>query len=426
MVTLAILSALSLQNRQTVMSRMDLRSDQSQSIAANRPQGSGNLMVTQFGAVGDGKTDCTGAFQRALDAAAKGNGSVYVPSGNFLIREKINMPTGTDLLGTWKYVTSHPGLRDAGEAKPTDQGSTLLFEPRHPSSYNPLLKQIDGKATINLNSNCTISGFVIDYPQQKTQSAPIEYPFSLAMRGNNGLIKNVELLNSYDGIDATHCARFLIRNVDGQPLHRGVVVDAIYDIGRIENVHFNPWFSFQTPVFHWEMKHGVAFEFGRSDWQYCFNTFCFGYGVGYKFVQTGNGSCNGNFLGIGADDCTNAVLVDQCAPFGLEITNGEFTSFKGNHPTEVVVSATNTGVVRFVNAAFWGPSYQIASIKGKGVVAFDGCNFVQWDAKGLGTPAISGYGGKLMVTNCNFMGKGKQVLVSPNVQSIVKDNLGGS
>ena len=34
-----------------------------------------------------------------------------------------------------------------------------------------------------------------------------------------------------------------MRNVTGQPLRRGILVDAIYDIGRIENVHFNPWWS---------------------------------------------------------------------------------------------------------------------------------------------------------------------------------------
>ena len=32
--------------------------------------------------------------------------------------------------------------------------------------------------------------------------------------------------------------------------------------------------------------HGEAFIFGRSDWQYVLNTFCFGYNVGYKFIQT--------------------------------------------------------------------------------------------------------------------------------------------
>ena len=62
------------------------------------------------------------------------------------------------------------------------------------------------------------------------------------------------------------------------------MVDAIYDIGRIENVHFNPWWSMKPKLFSWQMANGEAFIFGRSDWQYVLNTFCFGYKVGYKFI----------------------------------------------------------------------------------------------------------------------------------------------
>src|SRR5262249_20177415 len=85
------------------------------------------------------------------------------------------------------------------------------------------------------------------------------------------------------------------------------------DIGRIENVHFNPWWSLKPRLFQWQQAHGEAFIFGRSDWQYVFNTFCFGYSAGYKFIQTQRGVCNGNFLGIGADDCFTALVVENCA-----------------------------------------------------------------------------------------------------------------
>ena len=40
--------------------------------------------ISSFGAVGDGKTDCTAAIQAALDAAAPVEGCVRVPSGAFL------------------------------------------------------------------------------------------------------------------------------------------------------------------------------------------------------------------------------------------------------------------------------------------------------------------------------------------------------
>jgi hypothetical protein len=97
--------------------------------------------------------------------------------------------------------------------------------------------------------------------------------------------------------------RHLIRNVSGQPLRRGVLVDEIYDIGRIENVHFNPWWSDNAALLAWQQSHGEAFIFGRSDWQYVHNTFCYGYRVGYKCTEFKSGPGNGNFLGIGADGC---------------------------------------------------------------------------------------------------------------------------
>ena len=41
--------------------------------------------------------------------------------------------------------------------------------------------------------------------------------------------------------------------------------------------------------------------FARTDWEYVFNTFSYGYALGYHFIQSKSGACNGNFLGIGAD-----------------------------------------------------------------------------------------------------------------------------
>lgn len=82
----------------------------------------------------------------------------------------------------------------------------------------------------------------------------------------------------------------------------------------------------------------------RSDWEYVFNTFAFGYKIGYHFIATEAGAwyandgwncdimswSNGNFVGIGADDMYEAaVLVDASQPYGILITNGEFTAFDG-------------------------------------------------------------------------------------------------
>jgi hypothetical protein len=57
----------------------------------------------------------------------------------------------------------------------------------------------------------------------------------------------------------------------------------------------------------WQLLHGRAFVFARTDWEYVFNTFAFGYAIGYHFVASPQGSCNGNFLGIGADMAVYAL-----------------------------------------------------------------------------------------------------------------------
>jgi len=179
-------------------------------------------------------------------------------------------------------------------------------------------------------------------------------------------------------------------------------------------------------VFAWQQAHGEAFIFGKSDWQYVFNTFCFGYNVGYKFIETGSGVCNGNFLGIGADDCYTALTVENSAPMGLLISNGEFVSFHGPDPTMVRVETGNAGSVRMVNCAFWGPCNQIAKIAGKGTVGFSDCTFVQWDRNKEGRHAIQAESGTVLVRGCEFRENKPTIQFGDAVNAVISDNVFGS
>jgi hypothetical protein len=375
------------------------------------------ISVRDFGAAGDGQTDDTSAFQRALEAAAKaGGGTVHVSRGNYHFAGHLDVPSAVTLEGIWKSVPAHNGLRDRGLPKPTDDGTTFLITENEGTE--------EGPAFITLHHNSTLKGVVLFYPNQVRADAPKPYPYAIAMRGKNPAVLQVELLNPYNGIDASHNERHLIRDVQGQPLRRGIYVDAIYDIGRIENVHFNPWWCTEGKLFQWQQENGEAFIFGRSDWQYVYNTFCFGYNVGYKFVQTRAGVCNGNFLGIGADDCYTAVVVEQSARMALLISNGEFVSFHGPDPTMVEVKPTHSGAVRFVNCAFWGPCNQIAKIAGKGTVGFSDCTFVQWDRKGEGRAALQAESGSLLVRGCEFQEDKPQIVLGEGVRrAIITENL---
>ena len=86
-----------------------------------------DVAVSDFGAKGDGVTDATAAFQKALDAAAQGgNGIVSVPGGNYFFTGHLSVPDGVTLAGTWQSVPAHDGIRDRGMPKPTDGGTTFL------------------------------------------------------------------------------------------------------------------------------------------------------------------------------------------------------------------------------------------------------------------------------------------------------------
>jgi hypothetical protein len=100
-----------------------------------------------------------------------------------------------------------------------------------------------GTPFITLQSNSSLCGVTIAYPEQVTVGEPHPYPWAIAMRGWNSAVFDSELLNPYQGIDATGAPRHNIRNLTGQPLRRGILVDGIFDIGRIENVHFNATWS---------------------------------------------------------------------------------------------------------------------------------------------------------------------------------------
>ncbi len=382
--------------------------------------------VRDYGATPGGEVDCTAAFQQALDAArAAGGGVAFAPAGRYRFDGCLIIPKDVTLRGVAAYAPAHAGIRDNTAEKPV---SGTVLEPCAGAGDS------DGQAFIYLDNNSTLAGVTVHYPEQDPQAGePTPYPWTIAMRGNNPAVVDVQLLNPYNAIDASRNQRALIRNVHGQPIHIGIFVDRIYDIGRIENVHWNPWWSHQTPLFEWQMKHGTGFIFGKTDWHYVHNTFCFGYNVGYKFIDTEKGGTNGNFLGIGADDCYTAIEVAQSMPYGILITNGEFVSFRGPDPTMVRVGEQHSGSVRFVNCAFWGPCHRIAVIDGTaaGVAGFSDCTFVQWghvredeEPPQEAYAAIDVRGGSVLIRGCEFQQDRVQVRLGDKVvRAIVKDNL---
>ena len=101
---------------------------------------------------------------------------------------------------------------------------------------------------------------------------------------------------------------------------------------------------------------------------------------------------------------------------GLLISNGQFVSFTGDKPTQVVTLESSTGNVQFQNCAFFGAAHQVARLSGSGGVTFANCNFADW---GNGQPAIDHSGGSLIVTGCTFVKPQPQAVLQNKAQSAV-------
>jgi hypothetical protein len=370
------------------------------------------------GVKGDGQTDDTAALQAALDAAGKTGGVVELPSGQYLIAGALKVPTGVTLQGSWEEP-HHAAY---------DKGSTLFLTGGRGDENAP--------PAIALQQSSAIKGFTLLWPEQKWPDV-VPYPWAIQGIGMHNTIENITFANAYNGIrigNVQSSELHLIRNVFGCVLRRGVFVDSTTDIGRIENVHFNPHYwsrsghssrpsgqgNADMTVAGYMADNLEAFIFGRTDWEYVANTFVFAAKVGYRFIQTPAGACNGQFMGIGGDYCRTCVQIDAIQNIGIQVTNGEFTSHAGDPKTAIVTSPGAGGAAQFVNCNFWANPGNVAFLQGNTAVTFGDCHFVDTPPNG----AIVAEHGKLIVRGCTFDRAGTAVVLKPGVKTaLITSNL---
>jgi hypothetical protein len=371
--------------------------------------------VVEAGADPGGKEDSTAAFARALEEAGRaGGGVVEAPAGRYRIDGTLSVPAMVTLQGTYRSAPGMGSVRDGGLS-----GSVLLARAGRGSEEGAPFVRLAG-------NNAVLAGFAITYPEWKQADVPpVPYPPCIAsVDTENVAVLDCLLLNPYEGIRLVRAHRHLVRNVTGYPIRRGIFVDECYDIGHIENIHFWPFgvlYDPKEPYCLWINVNGVAFELARTDWHYVSNTFCFGYGVGYRFSASKAGSTNGNFLGLGADSCRRAVLVEAAQPPGLLITNGEFVGrWTSTDSVCLEVLPGAEGKVSLVNCSFWGPIDRCIRMRApSGQLTASACNFVHWDSGGIGSPAIDLEAGKAIVEASTFGQEGLDVRVGEGVVSAI-------
>lgn len=345
--------------------------------------------VMDYGAKAGGKTDDTPAFQAAINAAFDDKGgTVFAPKGDYLIAGTIIVRPNVILKGEY--------------SGPAGVHGTVLLATGGKG-------QTEGRGCIYMQGASTMTNIAIRYPEQPADAQePIPYPYAITMDGYTRL-EDIFLLNPYQGINTDGAHANLIRNIWGEPLKIGINANHIHDISRIENVHFWPYFTNNKPLRKWVQQNGVAFQFGRSDWQYCTNTFSYGYHTGYKFYRTEavkdtplqGGTTNGNFLGMGADRCVIGIDVEDSFNIGISILNAEFAPFGSGKSHGVLLRKGNTGNLTLVNCNFWAITNVVAEVQ-DGSLNMTACNIRDWAVLTKGQPAFLLTGGRLNVNGCTF------------------------
>ena len=364
--------------------------------------------VRDFGARGDGRTDDTAAIQRAIDAAAQLQGGVVaLPPGNYLVASHLTVKAFVTLEGVWR----------APKSGPVGSGSTLLAVADKGRG--------DGTPFITLERNATLAGVTIFYPEQ-TRPVPVPYPWTIRAAGDDVSLLNLLLVNPWQAVNLDGAGRHFIHGLYAHPLYRGLYIDAIFDVGRIDQVHFWPFWAPDDFALHSFTANNLeSFVIGRTDWQYMSNCFTIFPKVGFRFLRTKAGPPNGVFTTCGSDVGPKAVVVDEAGPgSGISFVNGQFMS-------AIEIAETNRGPVKFTACGYWGLDKRGAArigsevtrshavIRGTGHVTFNSCNFHGWNRADTGDPCIRVESGGVTVTACEFAESWPTLSLAPAVEAAI-------
>lgn len=376
--------------------------------------------VKDFGAVGDGVVDDTGAFQDALAAAGNnGGGVVFAPVGTYKLTSHLIIPTGVTLRGDWANPESVNG-----ETK-----GTIL------AVYGGKGNE-DEASFIQMAPVSGVTNLSIWYPEQSL-SSPIAYPWTFEqLSGDSATIKNVTLVNSYNGIKIGPVWNELhyVQNLYGTVLKTGIFLDFTTDIGRLEGIHLSPAFwagsglagaPQQSALFDYMTTHAEGIVMGRSDWEYMSDIQISGFKTGMRITtRTGNlETANAQLYKISIDNCNVALKIEGVNDFGLLISDSSFKANVGTEPMAIYATQGFRSIAQFSKVTIGGNPHHAAVNEGSGVLSFENSNFENWNEE-AGGYAIAAKSGSIILGQSTFAKPDHHILLQNNVSSVNAINSG--
>jgi len=351
----------------------------------------------------------------ALDAAVSNGGICFLEAGNYRLDGCLIVPGGVTLKGSYEG-TPHPK---------TPIGTVLnVYGGKGDENATP---------TVTLKFNASVRDVMFHYPEQLSPPNIIPYPWTIRIDGELCQITDVNMTNPYMAIDAgtNRNELHVIRNVFACPLKIGIYIDRCTDVGRLENIHFNPnfwkrsslkpslpsapanttlnndayWNSILIPYLKENL---IGFKIGKTDWEYISNCFVIFAKEGFVFDDYGYGPGNALVTQSGSDIGPVAIQVNRVQERqGVQFVNCQIMA-------TINITETNTGPVKISNSGFWRtPDITLEQVinKGSGTVFINNCQFTDWDMPKVGAPCIRMSNGRLILSNCDFFQKEKKSII---------------
>lgn len=256
----------------------------------------GYINILDYGAVGDGVTDNLSVFNSAITAASLSGKAIYIPAGAYSLSNTITLSQGITIYGDEPVPTLDCNIN------PT-KGTWLYF------NHNNVGIQLTAFAGIRLQSFGTF---------RPTQTKPVGGTGSytpvvqsadiLANPANAGQasiqLLDLLLLNPYVGIKLQKGpsgggpGTFVISNLRGQPIYRGIHIDSNYDALHISDVHFWPFWDYSntssnyTTLWKYTLNNLQAIRIERADNPLLVNIFTIFANAGLYFASSADGQCN--------------------------------------------------------------------------------------------------------------------------------------
>ncbi len=310
--------------------------------------------VTDFGAVN--KQDSTEAFQKALEAARKTGGIVYVPAGEYTVTQPLTIPSGVELRGIYDVPTHSK-----------TPGSTIC------TAWGK--NDEDAQAFIRLEEGSGVNGISFYYPEQSYTDF-IPYSWTVQSLGKNCWAINTVFINAYNALDfgTNPSDGHYVQYVSGSPIRRGVFVGNNTSNGWVENVQFNPHYwkravltskpSSGDAEFNNVLNESLdAIILGDNVSEHMLGNFAYAAKNVLLFISQGGEGTNALIIGHGSDGCRNAMVVEQADT--VVMINAELVSMNASGDMHHIwMKESMTGTVGLFNTMMWAQPTSSLRVEG--------------------------------------------------------------